>query len=69
MAARYGLQKSGHISNPNSVDINKTLMRCVTKAISMFRLGFYIYADKDFPEPEKIVIQQKKRIKKLNTTN
>ncbi|MFS1539583.1 MAG: DUF1071 domain-containing protein [Candidatus Phlomobacter fragariae] len=46
------------ISNPNSVDINKTLMRCLTKAISMFGLGFYIYAGEDLPEPEKIVIQK-----------
>ncbi|PAU99508.1 hypothetical protein CBG25_19950 [Arsenophonus sp. ENCA] len=51
------------ISNPNAVDINKTLMRCLTKAISMFGLGFYIYAGEDFagedlPEQEKIVIQQ-----------
>ncbi len=46
------------ISNPNAVDINKTLMRCLTKAISMFGLGFYIYAGEDLPEQEKIVIQQ-----------
>ncbi|CAA2931021.1 DUF1071 domain-containing protein [Arsenophonus endosymbiont of Bemisia tabaci] len=46
------------ISNPNALDINKTLMRCLTKAISMFGLGFYIYAGEDLPEQEKIVIQQ-----------
>lgn len=46
------------IFNPNAVDINKTLMRCLTKAISMFGLGFYIYAGEDLPEQEKIVIQK-----------
>lgn len=42
------------IPNPNSVDINKAIMRCLTKAISMCGLGFYIYAGEDFPEEEKI---------------
>nr|CBA74269.1 conserved hypothetical phage protein [Arsenophonus nasoniae] len=46
------------ISSPNAFDINKALMRCLTKAISMFGLGFYIYAGEDLPEQEKVVIQQ-----------
>lgn len=46
------------ISNPNAVDINKALMRCLTKAISMFGLGFYIYAGEDLPEQEKVVMQK-----------
>ncbi|SPP30970.1 hypothetical protein ARAF_0072 [Arsenophonus endosymbiont of Aleurodicus floccissimus] len=50
--------KNQAISNPNAVDINKTLMRCLTKAISMFGLGFYIYAGEDLPEQEKIIIQK-----------
>lgn len=35
-------------------DINKTLMRCLTKNIAMFGLGLYIYAGEDLPEPEPI---------------
>lgn len=31
-------------------DINKTIMRCLTKNISMFGLGLYIYAGEDLPE-------------------
>lgn len=31
-------------------DINKTLMRCLVKNISMFGLGLYIYAGEDLPE-------------------
>ena len=31
-------------------DINKTIMRCLTKNIAMFGLGLYIYAGEDLPE-------------------
>lgn len=34
-------------------DINKTIMRCLTKNISMFGLGLYIYAGEDLPEEIK----------------
>ena len=34
-------------------DINKTIMRCLTKNVAMFGLGFYIYAGEDLPESEK----------------
>ena len=33
-------------------DINKTLMRCLTKNLAMFGLGHYIYAGEDLPESE-----------------
>jgi hypothetical protein len=33
-------------------DINKTLMRCLTKNLAMFGLGHYIYAGEDIPEIE-----------------
>jgi hypothetical protein len=31
-------------------DINKTIMRCLTKNLAMFGLGLYIYAGEDMPE-------------------
>ena len=34
-------------------DINKTIMRCLTKNLAMFGLGLYIYAGEDLPEQEK----------------
>ena len=34
-------------------DINKTIMRCLTKNLSMFGLGLYIYAGEDMPEVEE----------------
>ena len=41
------------VVNPNSVDINKAKMRCLTKCFSQFGLGHYIYAGEDTPsEPE-----------------
>lgn len=32
-------------------DVNKTIMRCLTKNLAMFGLGLYIYAGEDLPEP------------------
>lgn len=34
-------------------EINKAIMRCLTKNISMFGLGLYIYAGEDLPEDLK----------------
>ena len=38
-------------------DINKTLMRCLTKNLAMFGLGLYIYAGEDLPEGETTSVQ------------
>ena len=41
------------VMNPTTFDINKTIMRCLTKNLAMFGLGLYIYAGEDLPqEPE-----------------
>lgn len=37
------------IPNPNTFDLNKTRMRCLTKCLAMFGLGHYIYAGEDLP--------------------
>lgn len=34
------------------MDINKAIMRCLTKNLAMFGLGLYIYAGEDLPEAE-----------------
>ena len=39
-------------------DINKTIMRCLTKNIAMFGLGLYIYAGEDLPENEETTNQK-----------
>lgn len=42
-------------------DINKTIMRCLTKNLAMFGLGIYIYAGEDLPEE---IINEDKKINK-----
>ena len=39
------------LSKATTFDINKTLMRCLTKNVAMHGLGHYIYAGEDLPEP------------------
>lgn len=41
------------IEGPNAFDINKALMRCLTKAIGMHGLGLYLYSGEDLPEGEE----------------
>ncbi len=40
------------ILQPTMTDINKAIMRCLTKNLAMFGLGLYIYAGEDLPEEE-----------------
>jgi len=44
---RYGVKT---VDAATMFDINKTLMRCLTKNLAMFGLGHYIYAGEDLPE-------------------
>lgn len=48
-------------------DINKTIMRCLTKNLAMFGLGIYIYAGEDLPIEigEPITAKQMARIREL----
>jgi len=45
-------------------DINKAIMRCLTKNLAMFGLGLYIYAGEDLPEEEKEVLAEQEKAKK-----
>ena len=38
------------MTNPTMFDINKTVMRCLTKNLAMFGIGLYIYSGEDLPE-------------------
>ncbi len=40
------------IYEPKMTEVNKTIMRCLTKNLAMFGLGLYIYAGEDLPESE-----------------
>ena len=42
------------ILNPNAMDVNTAMMRCLVKTISLFGIGLYIYAGEDLPEEESV---------------
>ena len=48
-------------------DVNKTIMRCLTKNLAMFGLGIYIYAGEDIPMEieDPITAEQIARIREL----
>jgi hypothetical protein len=45
--------RNNAILAPKMTDVNKTIMRCLTKNLAMFGLGLYIYAGEDLPENEE----------------
>lgn len=45
--------RNASILQPKMTEINKTIMRCLTKNLAMFGLGLYIYAGEDLPEGEE----------------
>lgn len=53
-ATRYGDKT---VEAATMFDINKTLMRCLTKNLAMFGLGLYIYAGEDLPESDTTPVQ------------
>ena len=42
--------KNKAITNPDAFAINTSIMRCMTKALSLHGLGLYIYSGEDLPE-------------------
>lgn len=45
--------RNNSILQPKMTEINKAIMRCLTKNLAMFGLGLYIYAGEDLPETPK----------------
>lgn len=41
--------KNKPMMKPNMFDINKTVMRCLTKNLAMFGLGLHVYTGEDLP--------------------
>lgn len=54
--------KNKSMPNPTTFDINKAVMRCLTKNLSMFGLGLYIYAGEDLPEPDQEEVKYQKEL-------
>ena len=50
--------KNKSMLQPTTFDINKAVMRCLTKNLAMFGLGLYIYSGEDLPETEELAINQ-----------
>ena len=42
------------IQSPDAFEVNKAIMRCLTKALALHGLGLYIYAGEDLPEGEAV---------------
>lgn len=60
--------KNKSILNPTTFDVNKAIMRCLTKNLAMFGLGLYIYAGEDLPEDvdnEEVKAAANKKITEL----
>lgn len=53
------------ILKPTTFDINKAVMRCLTKNLAMFGLGLYIYAGEDLPEDDKPIDESKYKVNHL----
>ena len=51
LMTKYG--KEVQVAAATMFDVNKTIMRCLTKNLAMFGLGLYIYAGEDLPEEER----------------
>lgn len=59
--------KTFTVNKATMFDINKTIMRCLTKNLAMFGLGLYIYAGEDLPEdPEEVSTEEQKPKKASN---
>ena len=57
--------RNNTILQPKMTEINKAIMRCLTKNIGMFGLGLYIYAGEDLPESDDEEPAEIKQDKKL----
>ena len=42
------------IPNPNAMDVNTAMMRCLTKCISLYGIGLYLYSGDDLPSEEPV---------------
>jgi len=58
--------KNKAIPNPNAMDVNTAMQRCLAKAIALHGIGLYIYAGEDLPEQEPVDIEA--IVKKITDT-
>ena len=58
---KYGNEK---VEKLDSFNVNTAIMRCMTKCLSLFGLGLYIYAGEDLPEEGEVKEEEKVEPKK-----
>ena len=51
--------RNNTVKKPNAFEVNTSIMRCLTKAISLHGLGLYIYAGEDLPAGESQPVKTK----------
>ena len=49
------------ISNPDAMDVNKAMQRCLAKAIALHGLGLYIYNGEDLPSEDEETAEERKK--------
>ena len=56
MTAQLPVMNNQHkaITNPDAMDVNTAMQRCLAKAIALHGIGLYIYAGEDLPEAPPI---------------
>lgn len=65
IVTKYG--KEIQVAAATMFDINKTIMRCLTKNLAMFGLGLYIYAGEDLPEDSDAEVQEQPKTQRKTT--
>lgn len=45
--------RNNAMTSPTMFDVNRAIMRCLTKNLAMFGLGLYVYAGEDLPDGEE----------------
>lgn len=66
ITTKYG--KEIPVASATMFDINKTLMRCLTKNLAVFGLGLYLYSGEDVPEGEEKETKEKTSKKSVKPT-
>jgi len=61
--------RNNAIERPTGRQISDTRMRCLTKCLSMFGLGHYIYAGEDLPSEEKEQFEEAQKSERESTRN
>ena len=57
------------IPNPNAMDVNTAMQRCLAKAIALHGIGLYIYQGEDLPHEEPVAVDPTEFIVAIKATS